>query len=101
MYYKLTIHETARNTLKEDASLFNIEEQKRESLEAIRQVLLDRYGTMPKANKHNLIYIADGEPIGFMHSYWNRDISHGGPSWYQTDWIEITRVHEETVLLDN
>ena len=103
MYYKLSVVETARNTLKEVPIAFNHEVKTARTLEAIKEAIIDRYGKLPRRTPARTIYrdTANGEamPVGMMHSYWNRDISHNSPSWYQTDWIEITAVDESPVLL--
>ena len=100
-YYKLTIAETGRDTLKDEPYYFNEDVSQYRTLEGIEAALRDRYGKIPHILKDNLIYIGDDEPVpvGFTYSYWNKDISHNSKSWYQTDWISITLVTEEPVLL--
>lgn len=102
-YYKLTIAETGRDTLKDEPYFFNEDVSQHPNLEAIKEALEERYGKIPRILKNNLVYIdlKDGEtiPIGFTYSYWNKDISHNSKSWYQTDWISITSVTETRVML--
>lgn len=105
MYYKLTIDETSRNTLKdEDAQRFNKDVQTFKTLEEVKQAIIDKYGKIPERKISNTIYndSKPGEPIivGFLHSFWNKDYSHNSKSWYQTDWVTVTEVTENPVLVN-
>ena len=103
MYYKVRITETGRNSLKEEASIFNVENQSFKTLEDATAYLKDRYGSIPKLKEGNTIYEdrPGGVPVavGFLKSYWNKDISHNSKSWYQTDWVIVSGVNEEPVLV--
>ena len=101
MYYKLTIAETGRSTLRDEPERFNDEVQTFRTLEGIKQAIIDRYGKIPKRHTHNTIYsdYNGGAAIGFLTSYWNKDWSHNTKSWYQTDWVTVTEVTETPVLL--
>ena len=99
MYYKIQIDETGRNSLKDKSTFFNSLVKKVKSLEDVKAFLIDHYGKMP--GKKNKIYVdrnGKREVIGFMHSFWNQDISHMTPKWYQTDWVTVTEVEEKPVL---
>ena len=102
MYYKLTITETSRQTLKEEPETFNQRIETFKSLDDVNRFIIDRYGKMP--SQKNKVYQdkKDGtsEAVGFIKSYWNKDISHNSKNWYQTDWITITEVTEKPVLLN-
>ncbi len=104
MYFKVVITETGRNTLKEQAHIFNTETTTYRTLEGAQQYLIDRYGTIPKRTINNTIYrdLKNGESVeaGFTMSYWNKDISHNSSSWYQTDWVEVTQVEEKPILVN-
>ena len=104
MYFKVVITETGRNTLKEQAHIFNDDIAIFKTLEEVKEHLTNRYGTIPKRTNNNTIYrdLKNGQTVktGFTKSYWNKDISHNSSSWYQTDWVEITQV-EETIVLVN
>lgn len=91
---KMTITELGRNTLKEAPAVFNEERKYFNTVEDVREYLTERYGKMP--GMKNKVYqdAPDGEPmtVGFIHSYWNRDISHNSDAWYQTDWVCFSNV---------
>lgn len=101
MYYQLEITETARDHLKQEATIYNIETEDFGSIDDIKQHLIDRYGRMPGGR--NKIYrdnkAGEATEVGFCHSFWDDDISHNSKAWYQTDWIEIKEVTTKTVLL--
>lgn len=101
MYYQLEITETARNSLKDEAIIFNIETKNFSSTEDIKQYLIDRYGRLPGGR--NKIYrdnkAREAVEVGFCHSFWEKDISHNSKAWFQTDWIEISEVITKPVLL--
>lgn len=91
---RLIIHETGRNFLAEPACCFNVIRETFENKNQLKDYLIDRYGKIPKGKKK----IYTGNPpkiIGFLHSFWNQDVSHASKKWYQTDWIEIYQ--EETI----
>ena len=88
---ELRITETGRSSLKDQPSRFNDIKESFETVEQLKTYLIDRYRKIP--NGKNKIYrnVKDDEPIicGFLHSFWNQDISHMTPKYYQTDWIEF------------
>jgi len=100
-YYKVEITETARNNPKEDVDqdrVFNQEKQECSDLDLVKEYLTDHYGKMPNM-KRKIYHDPDAEVIGFIHSFWNSGYSHDSKAWWQTDWVSITKVTEETVLL--
>ena len=101
-YYKVKITETARNTPKDDSEndrIFNRHEEKCSDLDLVKEFLTDHYGKIPSM-KEKIYQDPDAEIVGFIHSFWNKDISHDSKSWWQTDWISIVKVTEESVLLN-
>jgi hypothetical protein len=91
--YKLRITETGRNSTRDESTMFNIVNDEFETIEECRNAIIDRYGKMP--NKRRKIYIGpNNNPtvIGFLHSFWNSDISHNSKPWFQTDWIEVYEI---------
>ena len=102
MYYKLQIDETGRNSLKEQSSFFNTIIEKFSEISEVKDYLAERYGKIPKGR--NKIYqdTKQGETlkVGFLHSFWNQDISHNSKSWFQTDRVSIFEVNEKPVLLN-
>ncbi len=104
MYYKLIIDETGADSPKnslEHSTRFNVIEESFYSLDDLKEYLVDRYGKMPSKKRKIYIDTKDGvsKEVGFLHSFWNKDISHDSKNWYQTDWICITSVEETPVLL--
>jgi len=99
--FKLIINETGRNSLKEEASLFNTIDESFIELEELKNYLVVRYGKIPKGK--NKIYQDNKEgksqEVGFLHSFWNRDISHNSKNWYQTDWIEVRETASKPILI--
>ena len=91
MYYKLTIDETGRNCPKDESQLFNVISESFKTLEDIKEYLTERYGKIPTGK--NKVYRDDKEgnsiEVGFLHSFWNRDISHNSKHWFQTDWFQL------------
>lgn len=103
MYYKVTIDETGRNSLKEEPQLFNQERRIFKTLEEVKEFIIDHYGKVPKRHSLNTVYIdtTNGtQAIGFLHSFWNKDWSHATKHWFQTDWVCVTEVTEVPVLIN-
>ena len=104
MYYKVHISETARNNPKlevDENRRFNDIVEKFKTLDEVKEFITDHYGKIPKRKDGNTIYRdPNGKPVGFLHSFWNKDISHNSESWWQTDWIEVTSVTETPVLIN-
>lgn len=98
MYNKLTITETARNSLREEPAIFNRIVETFPRISEVIDFLKERYGKMPKG-KNKIQCEPNGEVIGFLHSYWNEDFSHASGKWFQTDWIEVTEVYEKPILI--
>jgi len=96
---EVTIESTGRNSLKEEAILFDVTRETFPGIEEAREYLINRYGRLPNGN--NKIYVDDGEGnariIGFLHSFWPRDISHGSKPWFQTDWITIFEYEKKPI----
>jgi hypothetical protein len=73
------------------------------SLDELKESLKERYGKLPKRNGRNAVYVdtkeGKSERIGFTYSFWNRDISHDSKSWFQTDWITVSRIEEMVILI--
>ena len=99
--YQLIISETGRNSLKEEANLFNTIDESFTDLEELKNYITDRYGKLPKGR--NKIFIDDKEgkaqEIGFLYSFWNSDISHNSKAWFQTDWIEVRETASKPILI--
>jgi len=104
-YYVLEITETSKPSPASDdaASIFNVLEERYSTLDEIREDLKDRYSSINLTKLHKIHRdLKDGgdEVVGFIKSYWNKDCSHVGKSWWQADWIVITKhVDEITPVL--
>ena len=94
---ELQIDETGRNNLKDDSSRFNTIRDSFENIADLKEYLIVRYGKIPKGKQKIYIDNKSGYPIsiGFLHSFWNRDISHNSSNWYQTDWITFWEQNTE------
>lgn len=101
VYIRVSIDETARNSLSSDSKIFNKIANDFVGVGNAMEFLIERYGRMP--GRRNKVYVDTPEGrkvVGFTHSYWNKDWSHrGGKSWFQTDWVFVTNVVETSVLL--
>ena len=88
---ELRIIETGRMSLKDQPSRFNDIEKSFETVEQLKDYLTDMYGKIPHGRIKMYKDKKDGSTVicGFIHSFWNQDISHMTPRWYQTDWIEF------------
>ena len=95
MYYELTIDETSRNSLKDEATHFNTIKEIFDTKEDVKEFIICHYRRMP--NGRTKVYAGEGEEIGFMHSYWVTGTGNG--SWYQTDWVTVVEISTKPVLL--
>lgn len=88
--FELKISETVKG------EWFNVIRESFPTKEKLVEYIIDRYGRMP--NGRNKVYQdTEDKPIvvGFLHSFWNRDISHASKNWYQTDWIVFWEANTE------
>jgi len=98
--YRIVITETARGSLRDEPHIFNGIAQEFNTLGDLKDFLIERYGKMPGRRKK--IYVEkNGETVevGFIHSFWNQDVSHNSKPWYQTDWIEAQKIDQQPVIL--
>ena len=91
----VTIHCEARPNIKSpEKEIFDKIVEEFETIERVREFLKERYGKIPNGKRK--IYIDDEngkrKVIGFLHSFWNKDYSHVGESWFQTDWIQFKEI---------
>ena len=90
-FYEVTIIEQGRHSLKEKPEVFNVETKRFSNLAQIKQFLISRYGE--KVVKKKAI-----NPV-FSYSFWNKDLSHDSPWWYQTDNVVVEKVKETRDLV--
>ena len=102
--YRATIDETGCSSPanRDDSRRFNRIHLEAESLDELWSKILDHYGlnSRPRIHDGNSVFLdtKDGtKRVGFLRSYWNRDCSHGGKAWWQTDWITFETVSREIV----
>lgn len=88
-YYEITIIKRGRANLKENPEIFDVETKQFSRKSRLKQFLVERYGK-------NVIKARKNKPI-FSYSFWNRDISHNSPPWFQTDQIIIEKIHETRI----
>lgn len=94
---ELRINETGRNSIcqSEPPECFNNIKESFETIEQLKEYLIERYGKMPQGRKKIYRDTLDKDGkfvpaiVGFLHSFWNQDCSHNSKKWFQTDWIEI------------
>ncbi len=106
-YFKIVIDETACDSPKDTnvSTRFNQIVEKANSIEEVEEVLKERYGkVISKSTREKRgVYVdkKDGgaERVGFLYSFWNKDWSLNSKNWFQTDWITISEVTENTVLV--
>ena len=101
VYIRVSIDETARDSLSSDSETFNKIVKDFVDIERARKFLVDRYGRMPRGRNKVYVDTPEGERVvGFTHSYWNKDISNAdGKSRFQTDWVMVSSIVETPVLL--
>ena len=97
--YELHITETARNNLKEDSYIFNEISERFKTMDELKGYLKERYGKIPHGTKMYIDRDNKSIEVGFIYSYWNKDISHNSKSWYQTDWVNAYRVESTPILI--
>ena len=104
---ELRINETGRSSLckSDPPSCFNNIKESFPTLDELKEYLIERYGYLPqgrmKIYRDTLDKDGKFEPaiVGFLHSWWNQDVSHNSKKWLQTDWIEI--YEQETIRTYN
>lgn len=93
---KIVVTETGRNAPGKPSQIFNEEVRHFTTIGEVKEFLIDRYGKLPRARKKIYRDTKDGKTleVGFLHSFWNKDISHDSKPWFQTDWIAFTEIEE-------
>ena len=96
-YFEVEITETACNRPGEESEMFNRIAERFSTHHDVKEFLVARYDKIP-TGKRKIYVDKDGgrETIGFTHSFWNRDISHNAKNWYQTDWVIVSEITEES-----
>jgi len=94
-YIKVVIDETTRdNTNDEALRRMTIREDFR-TIEEVKDFMTERYGRVPGGRRKIYQDTPTGAiAVGFLYTFWNRDMSHNSKAWLQTDWITITDVQE-------
>jgi hypothetical protein len=101
---KIKINETARFFLKGELQIFNKFTISCNNEKEVIEYLINRYGKLPKGKRkiyidiiENNYDIKETKEIGFLHSFWNDDLSHNSKKWFQTDWITFDEVTEKPI----
>lgn len=113
-YYKVKTDETSEREIEEingdiitSSQLFNTDIQKFKTLEEAKDWLKERYSNVKLITSEDEneggIYIdtKDGTSvkIGNTYKYMNKDYSHDSEEWLRVDWVTISKVTEEVVLI--
>lgn len=85
--FVVTIDETGTNRPGQEEMYFNQIREYFKTLDEARQYIKDRYGKIPSGKRR--VFVGEGTPIGFLYSFWNKDMSHNTKHWFQTDWIVV------------
>lgn len=98
-YFELVIQHSAADRPGGESSIFDQTVERYAEKWAVLKGLEERYGRVPGGR--NKIYVDDQDgnarAVGFLHSFWNSDISHNSKKWFQTDWITVYEVERETI----
>lgn len=100
MAIEIEITETGRHCLKEEAYILGKITEIFHDTEGLKEYLIDRYGKIPNGRKKIYHDKQSGETteVGFLHSYWQDDYDSDS-KWYKTDWVTISKVTYEPMLL--
>ena len=98
---EIQITETASDATHQIKSTFNNFSIFCKDIEEAKQELIDRYGKMPSKRRKIYQDKKDGTSIevGFIHSFWNNDVSHNFKKWHQSDWISIFEVTKKPIRI--
>jgi hypothetical protein len=101
-YIKIEITETASDKPGAEVHMFNRITEAVKTTEDVKQFLIDRYGRVPAGKRKVYQDTKEGaKVVGFLHSFWNRDISHNSQSWWQTDWVTFSDVQEKPLIINS
>jgi hypothetical protein len=100
MYYKVQIDQTGKaigdkKPSGEGYSHFNSEVISFPTLEQVREFLQARYNKVKKVK----CYHGEGEHVGYIYCFKNRDDSHNSPPWFQQDWVTVLQVKEKILVV--
>ena len=96
-FFEIEISETSRSSLKEEPSYFNKIIDHVDTIEEVKAFLFNRYGKIPSMKRKVMTDTKQGPMVvGFLYSFWNQDISHASKKWFQTDWIIIKEIKQES-----
>ena len=101
-YYKITISETGANSPRNSltySELFNQTTKEFKTVKKAIAFLKDRYGEKFTFKRKRAMYVDIGDEVkqvGIIYSYWNKDISHNSKAYFQTDWISLRKIEEES-----
>ncbi|MEA1878667.1 MAG: hypothetical protein U9N86_17630 [Bacteroidota bacterium] len=97
---EITIECVGKDHLKQETgNLFDIIHETVLDIKEAQEFLIDRYGQLPKGLNKVFVDDKDGNSkvVGFTYSFWNKDISHNGKSWFQTDWITAAYIEKTPI----
>lgn len=84
---------------KEEYSTFDTLTKRFDSKDEVKDFLKEQYGNC----KRKEMYVDDekGNPvqIGWIYCFKNWDVSHGGPAWWQQDWVEVSEITVKDIVV--
>lgn len=94
------IDQVGSNRPGERGQIFNQETFLVDTMEKAMKRLKDKF-FIERPKRKKAVYIDDKDgnaiEIGFIHNRWSRDCSHGGKSWWETNWVTFSK--EEQIPL--
>lgn len=96
LYYRVTVTMTAKPIGKASGAytVFDHATYCYQTIEQAQKHLAQHYGTCKRVK----MYVGEGKHVGYIYCFKNSDVSHNSTPWFQQDWVEVAKVHEETTI---
>lgn len=101
-YFKIKINETVKDPSTKEVHSINQFSEAVGTIEDVEEYLVDRYGHLPGGVNKIFRDRENGKAdvVGFTHSWVMGSLnSYYSTTYRQTDWVEITEVTENVVLI--
>lgn len=98
-YLEIRITKTGRSSMKEKSEIFDTESHQFNTIEEIEKYLKEEYPNL-KGKYINKSINNKSIKIGKKYSFWNQDISHMSPKFYQEDFVEILKIEENWIEIN-
>jgi hypothetical protein len=91
MAFRVITTQTGRNNMRASPSIFNEESKVFRNAKQVKTYLKETYGN--KRGKPMYVDTKKGKTlqVGKIFGFWNSDISHNSPKWFQEDWVEVRK----------